>query len=223
MKKYAVLILAFLSCISCKKNQAENVIPPTYKILLDSSANNKSISSTGISTYDSKIIAIENLLINGNKIILPIEEFKSIYTKIDSTKTKIWECGSPFEWLDEQWMTATYGKQNEEVGTFENFNGEITTLYSKNIEHNTNNHIVLFNKALAENNTFEIISHKIRIDKSTTLENFKKQFPNCEIEKLENPNESRIRFSVENKLDDAFLFYFKDGKLDYLTLWWLLC
>ncbi|MBE8727814.1 hypothetical protein C4F50_23095 [Flavobacterium sp. KB82] len=175
------------------------------------------------SVYDSKFIEKENILINGNKVIVSKQEFESIYTKIDSTKTQIWECGSPFEWLDEKWMIKTYGQKTSDMGTFKTFNGEITTIYTQNIQFATNNHIVLFDTGFADQNSFKIISHNITLDKNTTLKEFRKKFPNAEMEKTENENEVRFRFYLDKVTDDAFLFYFKDGKLNYVTLWWLLC
>jgi len=173
--------------------------------------------------YNSDILEIENVLINGHQVILSANEFRSAYPKIDSSKTITADCGSPFDWLDEQWMTKTYGKYNETKGTFEKYDGKITMLYGENIEFSTNNHIVLFDMAFAGNNSFRIISHNITLDKSTTLEAFKRKFPHSKIEKLEKPDEARFRFYIDKEKENAFLFYFKNGKLDYFTLWWLLC
>ncbi|WP_310555407.1 hypothetical protein [Flavobacterium sp.] len=183
----------------------------------------KNENNNSLGTYNSKYIDFENVLINNHKVILSKSDFESIHNKIDSTKTMIWECGSPFEWLDEEWMIKTYGNKTEESGAFDTFNGEITTLFGKDIEFNTNNNIVLFDKAFAKNNSFEIISHRIKLNKNTSLEDFKKMFPNSEMEILEERNEVRFRFYLNDKADDAFLFYFKKGKLNYFTLWWLLC
>ena len=85
------------------------------------------------------------------------DEFESIYTHTDSTKTQLWECGSPFEWLDEKWMVKAYGEKDKGTGIFKNFNGEITNIYSQNIDFTTNNHIVLFDTGFAANNSFKII------------------------------------------------------------------
>jgi len=206
----AVLLLAII-IIGCKENHEpkEIIEIPILKERLN--------------TYDSDIIKIENVLINGQKVILPIEKFNSVYKAIDSSKTELWECGSPFEWLDSDWMTEKYGKVTKESGTFENFDGNITTLYGKQIEFNTNNHIVLFNTAFAKSNSIKILSHNIELNKDTSLKDFQKMFPKSEMEQLDNPGEVRFRFYVDKEVDDAFLFYFKDGKLDYFSLWWLLC
>lgn len=222
MKKYLFLLL-FTALVACnnhnekakgskKSINKESVSPSTAKTRL----SNKSI-------YDSKFITIKNVLINGHKVILSKAEFESIYTHIDSTKTQIWECGSPFNWLDTEWMIKTYGKEDRETGIFSKFNGEITTIYSKNIEFATNKHIVLFDTGFADNNSFKIISHNIILNKNTTLNEFRNKFPNSEMETTENLNVVRFRFYLKELNDDAFLFYFKDGKLNYFTLWWLLC
>jgi len=222
MKKYLFLLL--FTILSACNNHNEKAKESKKSINQESASpsiakkkfDNKSI-------YDLKFITIKNVLINDHKVILSKEEFESIYTHIDSTKTQIWECGSPFEWLDREWMIKTYGREDRETRIFRNFNGEITTIYSKNIEFATNNHIVLFDTGFADNNSFKIISHNIILNKNTTLNEFRSKFPNSKMETTENPNEVRFRFYLKELNDDAFLFYFKDGKLNYFTLWWLLC
>lgn len=222
MKRYLFLLLFTLLAACNNHNQkAKESKKSINKGNINTSIPKKKDSDKSI--YDSKFITIENVLINDQKVILSNTEFESIYTHIDSTKTQVWECGSPFEWLDREWMTKTYGKENKGTGTFSKFNGEITTIYSKNIEFATNNHIVLFDTGFADNNSFKIISHNIILDKNTTLKEFRAKFPNSEMETTENPNEVRFRFYLKELSDDAFLFYFKDGKLNYFTLWWLLC
>ena len=173
--------------------------------------------------YKERYMNVKDILVNGHNMILSLRKFNSLYKKIDSSKTALWECGDPFEWLDEKWMKATYGDKSEKSGTFEKYDGNVTTLFAKNIEFNTNNHIVLLNTAFAKSNSFEIPSHQIVLDKNTSVEAFRKTFPLAKMEKLEDPEEVRFRFYLEAPADDAFLFYFKNGKLNYLKLWWLLC
>lgn len=50
-----------------------------------------------------------------------------------------------------------------------------------------------------------------------------KLFPQSKMEELATPESVRFRFYLEEDYSDAFLFYFKNVKLDFLTLWWLLC
>ncbi|MFH7018039.1 hypothetical protein [Flavobacterium sp. FlaQc-47] len=222
MKKYLFLFL-FTILTACNNHNKEE---KEFKKSINKESVSPSIAKTKFgnkSIYDLKFITIKNVLINDHRVILSKVEFESIYTHIDSTKTRIWECGSPFDWIDREWMTKTYGEENRETGVFSKFNGEITTIYSKNIEFATNNHIVLFDTGFADNNSFKIISHNIILNKNTTLNEFRSKFPNSKMETTENPNEVRFRFYLKELNDDAFLFYFKDGKLNYFTLWWLLC
>lgn len=222
MKK--LILCSFLFLVGLTFQSCENKNKETTK----GNSKDKNIGSiNNVSKetfrYNLTTIDIENVLINGHKIILTKSEFDSHYKNIDSTKTYVWECGSPFESIDEKWMTKTYGKKNKEKGTFENFNGEITTIFCKDIEFSTNKHIVLFDRAFAQNNSFKIISKDVTLDKNTTLEDFKKTFPNIEMEELGNKNECRFRLSLIKDGDGAFLFYFKNGKLDYFNLWFVLC
>ena len=173
--------------------------------------------------YKKRYMSIKDVLVNGHNMILSRRKFNSLYKKIDSSKTQLWECGDPFEWLDEKWMKATYGDKSEKSGTFQKYDGNVTTIFAKNIEFNTNNHIVLLNTAFAKSNSFEIPSHRIVLDKNTSVEDFRKTFPLAKMEKVEDPDEVRFRFYLKAPADDAFLFYFKNGKLNYLKLWWLLC
>ena len=104
MKAYLFGTVLLLAITGCKENREQKEIlePPVLKEKLH--------------TYDSDVLKIENVLINGQKIILPIHKFNSVYKCIDSSKTELWECGSPFEWLDSEWMTETYGKISRSGG-----------------------------------------------------------------------------------------------------------
>lgn len=216
-----LLVFSIQSCINKKDEKQEtNKIDVVKQI--DSTSKKKQKRNTE-TIYSSKFLDTDNVLVNNQKTILSKKEFEAVYKKIDSTNTSVWECGNPLEWLDEKWMIQEYGAQNKEKGTYENFNGEITTIYANDAIFATNNHIVLFYEAFVTKNSFKIISHNIILDKNTTLESFKKTFPNADIEKVENENECRVRFNLGVDIDDAFLFYFKNGKLNYVTLWWLLC
>ncbi|MBS7231862.1 hypothetical protein KHA90_12590 [Flavobacterium psychroterrae] len=168
MKKYLFLFL-FTILTACNNHNKEE---KEFKKSINKESVSPSIAKTKFgnkSIYDLKFITIKNVLINDHRVILSKVEFESIYTHIDSTKTRIWECGSPFDWIDREWMTKTYGEKDRETGVFDKFNGEITTIYSKNIEFATNNHIVLFDTGFADNNSFKIISHNIILNKNTTL------------------------------------------------------
>lgn len=222
---FPILIILASFQISCVKKESK--ITETEPAKTDSTKSivetNDLITTKQPKAYTSNYISTEDVLVNGHNVFFKKTEFDALYkNKIDSTRTDVWDCGTPFEWLDDKWMTEKYGPKSKE-GDLENFNGEITTLFGKGITLSTNNHMVLFDTGYAENNSLTIVSHNIRLDKNTTLEDFKKWFPKAEIEKMDKPNEVRFRFSIEKNIEDSFLFYFKDGKLEYFTLWWLLC
>lgn len=228
-KNSAIIFLIFLCIFSCQEKiknttvESEKNNLSTKKTVKNDTLFQAEKTEITPKIYSSKYLNLENALLNNHKIILSEKEFQKNYPIIDSTRTELWECGNPFDWLDKDWMTQKYGSFNGGIGDYENFDGKITTFYTKEIEFDTNNHIVLFNSASAKKNSFQILSHQINLDANTTLEDFKKLFPDAEIEKLKNPNEVRFRFYLDHKVDDAFLFYFKNGKLDYFSLWWLLC
>ncbi|QXU43643.1 hypothetical protein [Pedobacter sp. D749] len=219
---FIVFAIMFISCRnegkpkSEPKNERQTAIQG-QPVLLKRRETKKPI------VYKERYMSIKDVLINGHHMILSRPKFNSLYKKIDSSKTELWECGDPFEWLDEKWMKATYGDKSEKSGTFEKYEGNVTTLFAQNIEFNTNNHIVLINTAFAKSNSFEIPKHQIVLNQNTSIEDFRKTFPLAKMEKLEDPDEVRFRFYLEAPADDAFLFYFKNGKLNYLKLWWLLC
>lgn len=230
MKYFKLFFLSFfLILLNCQKRDDKSITINETKVKSDSNVKLKdSIKSPEIvsvkpRSYTKEFLKIEDAEINGHKIILSQNEFDKIYPQKDSVKTDLWECGSPFEWLDDDWMTKTYGKRNSDSGTFERFDGKITSTYTNNAEFNSNKHIVLFNSADAHKNSFQIKSHHILLNQDTTIEEFQKLFPKLKKEVTDQKNVSRFRISVNKDSDDAFLFYFKDGKLDQFVLWWLLC
>ena len=222
----ALLLILATFQISCKKE--EQMILETSPVKTDSTEidakTDEVISANVPKVYDFKYLEMENDLVNGHKVYLDKKEFDALYkNKIDSTKTDIWECGTPFEWLDEKWMAQKYGPKSE-LGDLPNFDGKITTIYGKNIEFTTNNHMVLLNSGNVENNSFHIVSHNITLDKNTKLKDFKKLFPKGDYYVLEDSDEMHVRFSIgKNDVEDAFHLVFKNGKLELVTLWWLLC
>lgn len=216
----------FLLMMSCQKDhqimEPENSISSGKTTEFDSK-NKERVVTEKIKVYRSKYLAIENVLVNDHKIILPQQEFAKLYPKYDSIRTTLRECGHPLEWLDEKWMIKTYGEKDENVGTFARFDGEITRLNIRGFDFDSNNHLVIFDSGKAKGNTFLIISDQIVLNENTTVSDFKKLFPKIEMEETEDKDTVRFRLYVAENLDEAFLFYFKDGKLDYYTLWWLLC
>ncbi|MFC3159858.1 hypothetical protein ACFOEQ_16420 [Chryseobacterium arachidis] len=169
------------------------------------------------SPFTDDHLALENVLVNGNDIILSKAKFGKIYPKHDSVKTELWECGSAFDWLDKEWMEKTYGKD------LVNFDGKITTFYVNHAEFNSDNHIILFSQAQADKNDFEIKSHHITLNKNTTINKFQKLFPKLKKDETDQKNVVSFRIPVAKDGEDSFIFYFKDGKLESFYLWWLLC
>ena len=217
---YLISLVLFTNC----KNPDASSNPPIAKDMTTEVAVSESPQPKEIlPVYPEKFITLDNVMVNHHKLMMTKEEFDKIYPKLDSTKTELWECGSPFEWLDKEWMTKTYGPKNEESGIFENFDGKITTLNYKNTAFITNKHLVIFNEGTTDNNTFSIISPKITLNKNTTVEQFKKMFPNVEMRSGEQPDEVNFFINTDRNMDDAFIFYFKNGKLHTVELWWLLC
>jgi len=221
------ILFALFFLFSCKDDKKEtsptkvsNELSGTKSIEKDSAkTGEKPVSKIYLDNY----LKIENALVNNNKIILQKKMFDNLYPKRDSVKVEIWECGNPFNWLDEKWMTKTYGKYEQDRDTFGDFDGKLTSIFTQNARFDTNNHIVLFNSALSEGNEFKIKSHQITLNENTTLEEFQRFFPNLKKEELEHKNECRFRMGIEKDSDDAFLFYFENGKLKSFNLWWLLC
>ena len=216
----------FLLMLSCQKDnqvvEPENIRSPE-KTTEIASKNKESVVTEKIKVYPSKYLAIENVLVNDHKIILAQQEFAKLYPKYDSIRTTLRECGHPLEWLDEKWMVKTYGEKDENVGTFARFDGKIARFSIKGFDFDSNNHLVIFDSGKAKGNTFLIISDQIVLDENTSVSDFEKLFPKIEMEETEDKDKVRFRLYVAKNLDEAFLFYFKNGKLEYYTLWWLLC
>lgn len=228
MKHFKLLLLSiFFIIVNCEKKDHSPVIIKENPV--ESALDLKSKDTTAFhekasllpQPFKGDFLKIENVEINDHQIILSHNEFDTLYPRIDSVKTEIWECGSPFDWLDQDWMIKTYGKRNS--GTFERFDGKITSLYTNSTEFNTNQHVFLFNTAIADRNNFKIISNNIVLDQNTTIEKFRHLFPKLKKETTDEKNEFRFRISTGTDGEDSFLFYFKNGRLSRFTLWWLLC
>jgi len=220
------ILFALFFLFSCKddkkgtsQTEIPNVLSGSKSIEKDSTKTVKPVSKIYLDNY----LKIENALVNNNTIILGKKMFDELYPKRDSVNAEIWECGNPFNWLDDKWMTKTYGKYDQDRDTFGDFDGKLTSIFTQNARFDTNNHIVLFNSALSKGNEFKIKSHQIVLNENTTLEEFQRFFPNLKKEELEHKNECRFRMGIEKDSDDAFLFYFENGKLKSFNLWWLLC
>ena len=86
----------FLLMLSCQKDnqvvEPENARSPE-KTTEIASKNKESVVKEKIKVYRSKYLAIENVLVNDHKIILPQQEFAKLYPKYDSIRTTLRECG----------------------------------------------------------------------------------------------------------------------------------
>lgn len=222
MKKIFLSIFTAFQLLSCNKSNSKKDSNRSFeKTEIKDTLVQKETSKKVPQNYPITFLKIEDVLLNNKKLLLDKNHFEKIYNKIDSTKTSLWECGNPLTYLDKEWMVKTYGKEIN--GEFEKYDGNITSIYTNGIKFITNNHAVLFDTAEANKNTFTVISRNIVLDNNTSIEDFQKLFPNLEKEKMDDPNTFRFRISTQKDYDDAFLFYFKDGKLEYITLWFLLC
>lgn len=216
-------LLIFLALWSCQKKEKEDLKSLQDKdslqtiIKQDSLHKEKQSEKESSKVFTDDFLKIENAQVNGNDIVLSQEQFQKFYSKHDSIKSEVWDCGSPFEWLDKAWMEKTYGKD------LLNFDGKITTFYTGNAEFISNNHKVIFSSAKSGNNRFEIRSHHIILTSNTTVAEFQKLFPKLKIEDTDRKNIQSFSIPVGKETEDSFMFYFKDGKLDNFNLWWLLC
>ncbi len=173
--------------------------------------------------YNFDTLDLGGALVNGHPIVMSQEEFEKSYGALDSAKTDLWECGSPFGYLDDAWMAKTYGAYDTNRGEYKNFNGYLTTLFVNKASFASNGNIALFNEAGATGNTFEIAAAGIILNQNTTLEAFEKAFPKLKGYLLDSPQQYSYRLPIGAETEDAFLFEFRNGKLYSFQLWWLLC
>lgn len=101
---YVVLNLAFFFLLSCegkeniKKSPGQKLKKSESVVILKKNTNVLAQRKDFI--FQSKYLAVDDFLVNGNKMIQSKTEFYSDRKKIDSTSSELWECGSPFDWLD---------------------------------------------------------------------------------------------------------------------------
>jgi hypothetical protein len=225
--KYSIILLFPFFFLSCKNDDNSNKVIPSTKKSLEQIRKKDSLESVQneipSNPHISKVLNIDDILVNGQKILMSKDEFKLTYGQIDSVKVESRECGNPFEWLDKEWMIKTYGVYDDQMGTFKNFDSRISVFYSNHASFDSNNHLYLLNTTYTDKNTVNIISKNILLTNKTSLAEFESLFPKAEKEILENSSEVRFRLFLEDGYDNSFLFYFKNDKFKYLTLWWLLC
>lgn len=225
--KYSIIFFFPFFFLSCKNDSNSNkVIPPTKKSLeqIQKKDSLESVQNEALpKPYVSKVLNIDDILINGQKILMSEDEFNLMYQQIDSVIVESRECGNPFEWLDREWMVKTYGEYDNQIGAFKNFNSRISVFYSNHCAFDSNNHLYLLNTVNANKNTVNIISKNILLTNETSLAEFESLFPKAKKEILENSFEVRFSLNTDFKSEHSLLFYFKNDKFEYVTLWWLLC
>jgi hypothetical protein len=228
--RFRILIasIAVLALLGCDTNNSRKTKKPYLKHSrpkIASKGFNKTPSSIkrAAKVYLANSLSLNNILLNGHKPKLSFDRFNQYYPKPDSLKKTLWECGSPFDSLDEAWMIRTYGPQDAEKGTFKNYDDQVTTIYVNGGEYATNGHITLLIKADASHNSVLIPSHQIVLNSQTSAATFDKLFPKTHPEKMEDKNMVRYRIPLKADEPDAFLLYFKNGKFDHIELWYLLC
>lgn len=166
-----------------------------------------SVSGKAQITIDT--LAIHEVRLNQHPILWDYNEFIN-NSSIDSTSEELWECGNPFEWLDNEFME----KQEMEA---------LIHHHSNNIEFITNGNKILPLHILVGNNKLYIPDKNITFDKNTTLESCMRTFPNIHAGKDEEGNE-RMDIPFSQYPDEGYWFFtFKNGKLYSVELWWLLC
>jgi hypothetical protein len=228
--RFTVLIasIAVLALLGCDTNNK----PKTKKPFLKHSSPTKapkvlnktpSFVKRVAKVYLADSLSLNNILLNGHQPKLSFDRFHKYYPKSDSLKKTLWECGSPFDSLDEAWMINTYGAYDTQMGTFKNYDGQVTTIYVNGSAYATNGHITLLIEADASHNSVLIPSHQIALNSQTSAATFNKLFPKTHPEKMEDRNMIRYRIPLKPDYPDAFLFYFKNGKFDHIELWYLLC
>ncbi len=225
MRKLHILIFVPLIVLSCDRNSDKSISTEKSSNKQQGHENSFRQSKKGYipRPYNSSILSIHDVSVNGQKILMSKESFNLTYNQIDSVIVESRECGNPFEWLDKKWMTKTYGEYNDQIGTFENFNSHISVFHSKHASFDSNNHLYLLNTAYADKNTVRINSNNIILTNQTTLAEFENLFPKAEKEILIDSKQVRFRLFTESEYDNSFLFYFENNRFLYVNLWWLLC
>ena len=226
--KVSIASIAVFALFSCNANNDRTTKKPISKHSSQTIASKASKKTLSITKHETKAYLVDSLpltaiLLNGHKPMMSFNSFHKYYPKPDSIKKIVWECGSPFDSLDEAWMINTYGPWDTQAGTFKNYDSQVTTIYAKGSEYATNGHIALLIKAESRHNSVVIPSHQIALSSHTSVKTFNKLFPKTHPEKTEDTSIIRYRIPLKYNYPDAFLFYFKNGKFNHIELWYLLC
>lgn len=226
MKPVIIFLFPFF-LLSCKNdNNSKKGIPSVKKSLAQFQKNDlleSAINKSPSKPHNSNVLNVDDILVNGQKILMRKDEFDQAYQRIDSIIVESRECGNPFDWLDREWMIQNYGEYNNQKGAFKNFNNHLSVFYSNNSSFDSNNHLFLLNTAYSDKNTVKIISKNIILTNETSMAEFERLFPKAEKEILENPINVRFRLCTDFESEHSLLFYFKNDRFEYVTLWWSLC
>jgi hypothetical protein len=227
MKYTAVWVgLMIFMLLNCQKQMDKNSGSPTdhhsenrylKEQRIDPGSINNKAEPCNSCVFTEKFLNMDNVLINGNVMILSENDFHKFYPQKDSVRSEVWDCGSPFEWLDKTWMERTYGKD------LSSFDGRITTFYAQHAEFISNGHNIIFNNAKAANNRFEIRSPHMILSEKTTVAEFQKLFPDISMDKDMQNKTVVFRIPLSKDTEDSFEFYFAEGRLERFNVWWLLC
>lgn len=220
---YALLLLFLTGCKSSPDPSVQGQKRLTKKATSTSQSSKMQGTIVTPIAYVLDSLPLEEIRINGHKPLLIKSDFDEIYPKKNEMKKFVWECGSPLDVLDKDWMTETYGAYDQEKGTFGNYDGQVTTITVRGARFATNDHLVLLIDAGSTQNKISIPSYRILLDSGTTTAEFEQLFPELRPEKTEDLKMHRYRIPLKINHPDAFLFYFKNGKFDHIDLWFLLC
>lgn len=149
-------------------------------------------------------LPLKNVKFNGKSFRLKHSE---ISKNKDSIKLKLWECGNPFGWKGSQ------------------FNH----IYYRGIEYVTNEkEAVLLKSSIIGNRELELLINgkKYIINSKTTIQEFKRLFPNSEISDFTDEGKGyliSVSFNTSTT-ENSWEFYFNnEKKLIRFSLYWWLC
>lgn len=187
---------------SCKKETKSDSLGITYT---QDSTNSDTDADEKSQIPQPDTLSLNNTSFDKHSLF---QSRKEVRDKIDSTVYKIWECGNPFEWMDE-----------------EADNDSIYHLYQDGKEYITNGSHILLYKAYFKNHRLLIKNKNVILSESTTLEQFKVLFPTSFTHWKHKSNEyDKLQVSFNQEVsEDGWRFYFKNGYLYKFELYWWIC
>ncbi len=199
-----LLCYLFISCIGNSKSTGvkqlkhQNIKDSIINIEVKEISQHKSIFDT---------LLLSNVKFNNHNLKIKYPELAnkrpdSIVSAL-SISNSSWECGNPFDW-DQDSLKIIYLNRQEYIS-----NKKIAHLYYAKFEGS--NELFIENK-------------DTKLTKKTTIDDFKKNFKNVQIQKVESGYAVyNITFNPE-QVEDNWMFYFNEhGLLVELYLDWWLC